>query len=121
VVFTGCLPDEDLLLFYHAADCLVYPSFYEGFGLPVLEAMACGCPVITSNVSSLPEVAGEAALLIDPYRFETITAALVSLLTNPDLSQSLIQRGFEQARRFTWEAAARKTVEVFEKVKATRG
>jgi glycosyltransferase involved in cell wall biosynthesis len=121
VVFTGCLPDEDLLRFYHAAECLVYPSFYEGFGLPVLEAMACGCPVITSKVSSLPEVAGEAALLIDPHRVETITSALVSLLTNPDLSQSLIQKGFEQARRFTWEATARKTIEVFEKVKAARG
>jgi glycosyltransferase involved in cell wall biosynthesis len=121
VVFTGCLPDEDLLRFYHAAECLVYPSFYEGFGLPVLEAMACGCPVITSNVSSLPEVAGEAALLIDPYRVETIASALVSLLTNPCLSQTLIQKGFEQARRFTWEAAARKTLEVFEKVKAARG
>jgi glycosyltransferase involved in cell wall biosynthesis len=121
VVFAGCLPDEDLLRFYHAAECLVYPSFYEGFGLPVLEAMACGCPVITSNVSSLPEVAGEAALLIDPHRIETITSALVSLLTNPSLSQNLIQKGFEQSRRFTWEAAARKTLEVFEKVKAARG
>ncbi len=121
VVFTGCLPDEDLLRFYHAAECLVYPSFYEGFGLPVLEAMACGCPVITSNVSSLPEVAGEAALLIDPYRIETITNALVSLLTNPGLAQTLIQKGFEQARRFTWEAAARKTLDVFEKVKASHG
>ena len=121
VVFTGCLPDEDLLRFYHAAECLVYPSFYEGFGLPVLEAMACGCPVITSNVSSLPEVAGEAALLIDPLRIETISTALVSLLTNPGLSQSLIRKGFEQARRFTWEAAARKTLDVFEKVKAARG
>ncbi len=121
VIFTGCLPDEDLLRFYHAAECLVYPSFYEGFGLPVLEAMACGCPVITSNVSSLPEVAGEAALLIDPYRIETITSALVSLLTNPSLAQTLIQKGFEQARRFTWEAAAQKTLDVFEKVKAACG
>ena len=121
VVFAGCLPDEDLLRFYHAAECLVYPSFYEGFGLPVLEAMACGCPVITSDVSSLPEVAGEAALLIDPHRIETITSALVSLLTNPDLSQNLIQKGFKQARRFTWEAAAQKTLAVFEKVKAPRG
>jgi glycosyltransferase involved in cell wall biosynthesis len=121
VVFAGCLPDEDLLRFYHAAECLVYPSFYEGFGLPVLEAMACGCPVITSNVSSLPEVAGKAAILIDPHRIETITGALVSLLSNPDLSQNLIQKGFEQARRFTWEAAARKTLAVFEKVKAARG
>jgi glycosyltransferase involved in cell wall biosynthesis len=121
VILTGCLTDEDLLRFYHAAECLVYPSFYEGFGLPVLEAMACGCPVITSNVSSLPEVAGEAALLVDPQRIETITTALVSLLTNPGLSQTLIQKGFEQARRFTWEAAARKTLDVFEKVKAARG
>ena len=120
VVFTGCLPDEDLLRFYHAAECLVYPSFYEGFGLPVLEAMACGCPVITSNSSSLPEVAGGAALLIDPHRIETITEALVSLLANPVLSQSLIQKGLEQARKFTWEAAARRTLEVFEKVKAAR-
>jgi len=121
VVFTGCLPDEDLLRFYHAAECLVYPSFYEGFGLPVLEAMACGCPVITSNVSSLPEVAGEAALLIDPHRIETIAAAMDSLLTNPILSQTLIQKGREQARKFTWEDTARKTLEVFAKVAAARG
>jgi len=121
IIVTGCIPDEAIRTLYHQAACLVYPSLYEGFGLPVLEAMACGCPVITSNVSSLPEVAGEAALLIDPLRIETITTALVSLLTNPGLSQSLRQKGFEQARRFTWEATARKTLEVFEKVKAARG
>ena len=121
IIVTGCIPDEAIRTLYHQAACLVYPSFYEGFGLPVLEAMACGCPVITSNVSSLPEVAGEAALLIDPYRIETITTALVSLLTNPDLSPSLIQKGLGQARRFTWEAAARKTLAVFEKVMAARG
>jgi len=121
IIVTGCIPDEAIRTLYHQAACLVYPSLYEGFGLPVLEAMACGCPVITSNVSSLPEVAGEAALLIDPYRIETIAAAMNSLLTNPDLSQSLIQKGYKQARRFTWEAAARKTLEVFEKVKAAHG
>ncbi len=121
IIVTGCIPDEAIRTLYHQAACLVYPSLYEGFGLPVLEAMACGCPVITSNVSSLPEVAGEAALLIDPRRIETITTALASLLTNPGLSQSLIRKGFEQARRFTWEAAARKTLEVFEKVKAAHG
>jgi glycosyltransferase involved in cell wall biosynthesis len=121
IIVTGCIPDEAIRTLYHQAACLVYPSLYEGFGLPVLEAMACGCPVITSNVSSLPEVAGEAALLIDPYRVETIATALVSLLTNPGLSQRLIQKGFEQARRFTWEAAARKTIEVFEKVTSARG
>jgi len=121
IIVTGCIPDEAIRTLYHQAACLVYPSFYEGFGLPVLEAMACGCPVITSNVSSLPEVAGEAALLIDPYRIETITTALVSLLTNPDLSPSLIQKGLGQARRFTWEAGARKTLAVFEKVMAARG
>jgi glycosyltransferase involved in cell wall biosynthesis len=92
----------------------VLPSLYEGFGLPVLEAMASGTPVICSNVSSLPEVAADAAILVDPMDTEQISQALERVLRDAELRRDLIQRGLRQAKRFTWEACARQTLEILE-------
>ena len=120
IIVTGCIPDEAIRTLYHQAACLVYPSLYEGFGLPVLEAMACGCPVITSNVSSLPEVAGQAALLVDPLRVDDLALAINRLLGNPGLAQILKDRGRQQARNFSWEKTARETIEVFNRILESR-
>jgi glycosyltransferase involved in cell wall biosynthesis len=116
VIFTGYLPDEELAAFYRGADLFVFPSLYEGFGLPLLEAMACGLPVVTSNLSSLPEVAGEAALLVDPYDVESLSAAMRRVLTEPGLGQELGRRGREQVRRFSWRRCAEETLAVYRKV-----
>jgi glycosyltransferase involved in cell wall biosynthesis len=107
VRFTGFADDADLPALYTGAVCAAVPSLYEGFGLPVLEAMACGTPVLTSNVSSLPEVAGDAALLVDPYDTQAIADGLTRLITDSALRDQLIARGFKQASRFTWERSAR--------------
>lgn len=120
VHFTGNIPEADLPGIYNGADLFIYPSLYEGFGLPVLEAMACGTPVITSNTSSLPEVAGEAALLVDPYNVEEIAAAMRYVLDDPDLAQELRIRGLERAKEFTWEKTARQTISIYEKVLGER-
>jgi glycosyltransferase involved in cell wall biosynthesis len=116
VHFPGYVADEDLPAIYNGADLLVFPSLYEGFGLPVLEAMACGTPVVTSNVSSLPEVAGEAALLVNPHNVEEIAGAMRRALEDADLAQALRQRGLDRARLFRWERTARETVEVYRRV-----
>ncbi|NEO88248.1 MAG: glycosyltransferase family 4 protein, partial [Spirulina sp. SIO3F2] len=95
------------------AIALVFPSLWEGFGLPVLEAMACGTPVITSNLSSLPEVAGDAAILIDPYQVHEITAAMQEIATNNQLWQSLREAGLQRAQQFSWRKTAQQTADVF--------
>lgn len=115
-VFTGYAADADLPYLYAAADLFVYPSLYEGFGFPPLEAMACGTPVITSKHSSLPEVAGEAAELVDPHSEKQIAEAMLALLQNPERRAELSARGMEQAARFSWQRTARETVEVYERV-----
>ncbi len=104
----------DLAWFYSAADAFVFPSHYEGFGLPALEAMACGCPVITSNTSSLPEVCGEAARYVAPTNTRELAAALREVALSEKLRQRLSDRGQARARHFTWAACAEKTVEVYE-------
>jgi glycosyltransferase involved in cell wall biosynthesis len=114
VVLPGFIAQEDLPALYRQAEMLVYPSLYEGFGLPPAEAMACGTPVITSNRTSLPEVVGQAALTIDPTRPEEITAAMARLLDEPALRKSLRQAGIERARRFTWEETARQMLAALE-------
>jgi glycosyltransferase involved in cell wall biosynthesis len=113
VHFTGFVTDDDLPVVYSMSDLFVYPSLYEGFGLPVLEAMACGAPVITSNVSSLPEVAGEDAILVDPLDVDGLKAALLHLLQNEALRLSLRERGIVRAARFTWQHTAQKTLDLY--------
>jgi len=114
--FLGYVPAADLRVLYGLARVLVYPSLWEGFGLPVLEAMACGCPVVTSSVSALPEVAGGAALLVDPTEVEELGAAIERVWTDESLWRELSARGRERARTFTWERTAQATVAVYERV-----
>ena len=114
VVFAGRTGDEALRALYHAAVALVYPSLGEGFGLPIIEAMACGCPVVTSNISSMPEVAGEAALLVDPHDVNALASALSRLLTEPGLRAGMMARGRARAARFTWDAAAQQTLRCYD-------
>jgi glycosyltransferase involved in cell wall biosynthesis len=116
VSFIDYVPEEDLMLLYQAAEALLLLSYYEGFGLPVLEAMACGCPVVASNVTSLPEVTGEAGLLVPPSEPEQAARALSQVIAGGELRQQCIQRGLERARSFTWEACARRTLEVYREV-----
>jgi glycosyltransferase involved in cell wall biosynthesis len=120
VILTGYVPLEDLPALYSAAECMAFPSIYEGFGLPVLEAMACGTPVITSASSSLSEVAGDAALLVDPRSVEQITDALVRIHGDPQLAGDLSSRGLARSARFTWENAARATLDFYEAVLSPR-
>src|SRR5581483_1586700 len=114
VRFIGFTPDADLPALYSAAELFVYPSLYEGFGLPVLEAMACGAAVVTSNNSSLPEVAGDAALLVDAQDTGALTWALRRLLEDGTRHGIMQQKAVERARKFSWEASAAKLREIFE-------
>jgi len=98
----GWVAPEELVCFLSAAAVFVFPSFYEGFGIPVIEAMACGCPVVTSGTSSLPEAVGEAALLVDPRNIDEIAGAVEKILTDENLRPELIKKGFEQAKKFSW-------------------
>lgn len=116
IVYTGYIPDSDLAKLYRSAVCFVYPSLYEGFGLPLLEAFASGCPVVASNKASLPEVAGEAALLIDPEKEEELAGALLKLLTDKELRAGYIEKGFQRLRQFSWENAAYETLLVYKEV-----
>lgn len=120
VQFLGHLPDEDLAAAYRGAVASVMPSHYEGFGLPVIESMACGTPVLCSNVTSLPEVAGDAAVLVDPSA-ESIAAGLTKLLSDPKLQDELSKRGIARAATFTWEAAATKVRAVFDELAGSVG
>ncbi len=116
VRFLGRVSDLDLMLLYSMADVFAYPSFYEGFGMPTLEAMACGAPVLTSNCSSLPEVVGEAALQVDPHDVDALAAAMRRLLNDEQLREELRQKGYQQVKRFTWEASARKMLSVYQQL-----
>ncbi len=113
VILTGYVSDDDLPALYRTASAFVYPSLFEGFGLPPLEAMACGTPVITSNISSLPEVAGSAALLIDPLNEQELAAALQRILNDQPLRARLRAEGVRQAAKFTWRDAAEKTLQLY--------
>jgi len=118
VLFPGFVPHGELPLWYSAADVFVYPSLYEGFGLPVLEALACSTPVITSNVSSLPEVAGEAGLLVDPTDANALAEALRRMWGDADLRQEMRTRGLTQAARFSLTALGRQTLAVYQEAVA---
>ncbi|MFN8454747.1 MAG: glycosyltransferase family 1 protein [Anaerolineae bacterium] len=116
VLFPGFVAADDKAALLSGALAYVFPSLYEGFGLPVLEAMACGTPVLTSNSSSLPEVAGEAALLVDPHDTAHIIQGLSQLLTQPDLRCRLVEQGYRQIQRFSWARAAEQVKEIAEHV-----
>jgi len=119
VRFLGFVPDMTLAVLYRLAHVFVFPSLYEGFGLPPLEAMASGTPVVTSNVSSLPEVVGEAAYLVDPYDPSSIADGLERVLTKPELRAELIQRGFARARQYSWEDSVKRIRAIYGEVLAS--
>jgi len=116
VLFTEYVPDTDLPAYYSGAACFVLPSLYEGFGFPPLEAMACGCSVIVSNAAALPEVAGDAAVIVDPRDPQALARAIDKILTDDTARRELVERGLRRAREFSWERAARETLAVYQAV-----
>ncbi|HVW35444.1 MAG TPA: glycosyltransferase family 1 protein [Acidimicrobiia bacterium] len=121
IVSEGSLPRSELAALYARASVFVYPSLYEGFGMPVLEAMACGTPVVTSNISALPETAGDAALLVDPLDDLALAEAITRILEDPGLAGDLASRGRKRARSLTWGETARRTWAVYEEARAVAG
>jgi glycosyltransferase involved in cell wall biosynthesis len=117
VHFTGYLSDSLLNQWVAHAEALVFPSLYEGFGLPPLEAMACGCPVLCSNAASLPEVCGDAALYFDPYQPKDIANKMEMLINNPSLRNELVEKGRSRARQFTWEKSAQQVINIINSLK----
>jgi len=113
IVLTGYVVNTDLPAIYCQCEVFLYPSLRESFGIPMLEAMACGVPVVTSNTSSMPEVAGSAAFIIDPYKPEQITDALIQITSNSDLKEQLIEKGLKQAAKFSWKAMANDVLEIY--------
>ena len=116
IIFTGQISREELSEIYRNAEVFVLPSFYEGFGLTILEAMAEGIPVIASNVSSMPEVVGDAGVLVNPYKVDEITEAIYKIITDNDLRNKLIQKGFKQVQKFSWEKCGKETIEVISEI-----
>ncbi|MEK7851993.1 MAG: glycosyltransferase family 1 protein, partial [Deltaproteobacteria bacterium] len=116
VIFTGFVPDEELPYIYNGADLFVYLSLFEGFGIPPLEAMVCGVPVICSDATSLPEVVGDAGILVDPMDQEGVEKAILNVLISPSLRREMQEQGFLQAGKFSWERTARETLEVYREV-----
>lgn len=113
VVFCGYIEDDILPVLYSGCDAFVYPSFYEGFGLPPLEAMSCKAPVITSSITSIPEVTGDSAILINPYNIEELDNALVDLLNNETLKAELSEKGYLRSLNFTWNKTAKNTLNAY--------
>jgi len=120
ILFTGFVPDEELPSIYGRAGVFVYLSLFEGFGLPPLEAMACGIPVITSNTTSLPEVVGDAGITLPPTDINRVSEALRQVICNKELRTTMRQKGLKQARLFSWEAAARETLEIYKAILSMR-
>ena len=116
ILFTGYVPDTDLPALYSAAICFAYPSYFEGFGLPVLEAMQCGTPVIAGNQTSLPEIVGDTGILFDPFSREDLRKALALLINDPSVRATLRLQGIERARIFNWITTARSTLQVYEQI-----
>ena len=116
VVQPGYVPSELLTTLYSAARMFLLPSLWEGFGIPIVEAMACGTPVLTSSVTCLPEIAGDAAVIVDPYSVDSIAEGIARLDASPELRQTLTERGFHRAKLFTWENAARDTLAAYQRV-----
>jgi glycosyltransferase involved in cell wall biosynthesis len=120
IAMTGSLSPEELDAVYRGAEAFVYPSLYEGFGLPVVEAMARGIPTVASATSSIPEVAGDAALGVNPRSVRELAKAIETILVDPELAERLSARGRKQAERFSWDETARLTLEVYERVMGTK-
>lgn len=118
VKFIGYVPEDELPFLYDLAEFMVYPSFSEGFGMPVLEAMACGCPVITSNTSSLPEVVGDAGIMVDPHNIQELEDAIRRVVKDSNLRREMKKKGLERAKIFSWEKCAKETLQVYKKVYA---
>lgn len=114
IIFTGYVGDEELIALYNSTEVFVFPSLYEGFGLPPLEAMACGAPVITSNTSSLPEVVGDSAVLVDPNNIEQIANSIWKIVTDREYRSSLKQKGLEHVKQFTWEKSIKELAELYD-------
>lgn len=113
IIYLGYVTDQELVALYNKASCFVYPSFYEGFGLPPLEAMACGTPVVCSNVASLPEVCGDAVVYCDPYSVEDIKNKINYILSDNNLQNEFSLKGLEQSKKFTWEKSAQEHIKIF--------
>lgn len=120
VILTGYVPQDELPLLYCGATLFVYPSFFEGFGLPVLEAMACGTPVVASNVTSLPEIIGDAGILFDPFKVEEMADKIYMVLSDRNIREELIKKGLNRAKEFSWRQTAAKTLSVFESIDGIR-
>jgi len=116
VCFLGYVEEKEIISLYRNAACFVFPSLYEGFGIPILESMAVATPVITSNISSMPEIAGTAAITVNPYSIDDIAAAMVEVVEDKQLRQSLIEKGLKRVTEFSWERAAEQTLKVYEKL-----
>ena len=116
VIFTGRVSDQKLAELYSNAICFIFPSLYEGFGIPPLEAMACGCPIAVSNMASLPEVCGDAALYFDPLDMEDIAVKILKIVQNDDIKNKLISKGFNQVNKYSWEKSANKLVITMKKL-----
>lgn len=116
IILTGYVPPEDVNALYEGAKIFLFPSLYEGFGLPVIEAMAKGVPIITSNLSSLPEIVGENALLVNPYSIQEITQGIIDLLTNEELRKKITSQAIERAKQYQWEKTAQETLNLYQEL-----
>ena len=114
ILFTGYVPKKDLPAIYSMSDLFVFPSIYEGFGIPPLEAMACGIPVIVSNQGASPEICGDACLLVNPYDIHEMAKSIEILLNNKELRQNKINLGLERVKQFNWEKTAKETLKIYE-------
>jgi len=121
VIALGWVPNDDLRALYHSATALLYASLYEGFGLPLLEAMHCGAPVIAADATAVPEVVGEAAVLVNPYSIDDMAKAIIRLTGDESLRQELIEKGKMRAAKFSWEKTAQETVKVYQEFRQERG
>ena len=116
VIVAPFIQTVDMPKIYQGAECLLFPSLYEGFGLPVIEAFACGCPVLVSNIDALIEVGGDATVVVDPYDITSITKGIFQILEDQKLRQNLIEKGYVQAAQFTWKKSSESMVQVFRDV-----
>lgn len=116
IIVLGGVSEVELVRLYSSAVAFLFPSLDEGFGLPIIEAMQCGCPVITSNISCMPEVAGDAAILVDPYSVDDILSAMKDMASNPVRRDELRQKGFDRAKLFSWENTAHRTMDIYRSV-----